>query len=213
MKTISNRSTCPPTSGFSQKINLPVSIGPCDWTFNLHGAQRVIQSWISEHHTLSHVSDSWKISLTCRPRIKSYDLFYKSTIQTSFWKEMCQKSNIDTTIDFVKIPNTQEITLSWELFRKIIWNRRIITLAVRMIELRRETQDKNVLLKFKISEKIKQVSSTKLTNWYKNISRWKTNKFFHRLTFLGANLKASKILLQSLRASFRNTKNCFPGRS
>ena len=32
--------------------------------------------------------------------------FYKSTIQTSFWKEMCQKkSNIDTTIDFVKKNN------------------------------------------------------------------------------------------------------------
>ncbi len=28
---------------------------------------------------------------------------YKSTIQTSFWNEMCQKkSNIDTAIDFVK---------------------------------------------------------------------------------------------------------------
>ncbi len=89
---------------------------------------------------------------------------------------MCQKSNIDTTIDFVKTPNTQEITLSWKLFRKIIWNRRIITLAVRNDRTRRETQDKNVLLNFKTSEKIKQVSSTKLTNWYKNISRWKTNK-------------------------------------
>ena len=70
-------------------------------------------------------------------------------------------------------------------------------------------QKKYVLLNFKISEKIKQVSSTKLTNWYKNISLWKTNKFFHRLIFLDAKLKVSKILLQSLRASFRKSKNYF----
>ena len=86
-------------------------------------------------------------------------------------------------------------------------------LVVRMIELDEKLQDKNVLLNFKIFEKIKQVSSTKLTNWYKNISRWKTNEFFHRLIFLGANLKVSKILLQSLRASFRNTKNYLSGKS
>ena len=40
-----------------------------------------------------------------------------------------------------------------------------------MIKLHEKTQDKNVLLNFKVFEKIKQVSSTKLTNWYKNISR------------------------------------------
>ncbi len=50
----------------------------------------------------------------------------------------------------------------------------------------------NVLPNFKAFEKIKQVSSAKLTNWYKNISRWKTNKSFHRLIFFGANLKVSK---------------------
>ncbi len=132
-----------------------------------------------------------------------------------FLKEMCQKSNIDNTIDFVKIPNTQEITLSWELFRKIIWNRRIITLVVWVIKLHGKTQDKNVLLNFKIFEKIKQVSSTKLTNWYKNISRWKTNGFFHRLIFFGAILKVSKILLQSPRAFFfsKHEKLFFIGKS
>jgi len=123
------------------------------------------------------------------------------------------KSKMDTTIDFVKTPNIQEITPSWKLFRKIIWNRRIITLVVWVIKLHEKTQDKNVLLNFKIFEKIKQVSSTKLTNWYKNISRWKTNELFHRLIFLGANLKVSKILLQSLRASFRTTKNYLSGKS
>ena len=162
---------------------------------------------------MSRESFKQKTFSTCRPRLKSYDFFYKSTIQTSFWKETCQKSNIDTTIDFVKTPNIQEVALSWKLFRKIIWNRRIITLAVRNDRTKRATQDKNVLLNFKIFEKIKQVSSTKLTNWYKNISRWKTNKFFHRLIFLGANLKVSKILLQSLRASFRKMKNYLSGKS
>ncbi len=44
------------------------------------------------------------------PEIQSYDFFYKSTIQTSFWKEMCQKSKIDTTIDFVKYP---QILKNW----------------------------------------------------------------------------------------------------
>ena len=46
-------------------------------------------------------------------------------------------------------------------------------LVVRLIELdeKFKTKKKHVLLNFKIFEKIKQVSSTKLTNWYKNISR------------------------------------------
>ena len=131
--------------------------------------------------------------------------FYKSTIQTSFWKR-CVKIQYWHHNWLCKI---QEITLSWKLFRKIIWNRDIIMLVVRLIEHDEKFKTKHVLLKFKIFEKIKQVSSTKLTNWYKNISRWKTNKFFHRLISLGANLKVSKILLQSLRASFRKTKNYF----
>ncbi len=130
-----------------------------------------------------------------------------------FLKEICQKSKMDTTIDFVKTPNTQEIILSWKLFRKIIWNRRIITLVVWMIKLDEKPKTKMSCLILRFFEKIKQVSSTKLTNWYKNISRWKTNKFLHRLIFLGANLKVSKILLQSLRASFRKTKNYFSGKS
>ncbi len=45
--------------------------------------------------TLSRLS-TWRL------RLKSYDFFYKSTLQTSFWKEMCQKSNIDTIIDIPK---------------------------------------------------------------------------------------------------------------
>jgi hypothetical protein len=45
-------------------------------------------------------------------------------------KEMCQKSNIGTTIGFV---NIQEHTLL-KTIPKEIWNRGIITLVVRMIE-------------------------------------------------------------------------------
>ena len=116
-------------------------------------------------------------------------------------KKMCQKSKMDTTIDFVKTPNIQEITPSWKPFRKIIWNRRIITLVVCMIKL----DEKTFFFKKKYL-KIKQVSSTKLTNWYKNISLWKTNRFFHRLIFLDVKLKVSKILLQSLRASFQTKR-------
>ncbi len=59
-----------------------------------------------------------------------------------------------------------------------------------------------VLLNFKVFEKIKQVSSTKLTNWYKTSVVEKQDKLFHRLIFLGANLKSQKILLSTLRASF-----------
>ena len=174
-----------------------------------------IQCLTTSHRlAMSRESFKQKTFSTCHPRIKSYDFFHKSTNKTSFWKEMCQKSKMDTAIDFVKTPNIQEIILSWKPFQKIIWNRRIITLVVWVIKLHEKTQDKNVLLSFKIFEKIKQVSSTKLTNWYKNISRWKTNKFFHRLIFFGANLKVSKILLPSLRASFRKTKkNYFSGKS
>jgi hypothetical protein len=78
---------------------------------------------------------------------------------------MFQKSKMDTTIDFVKTPKYYS--------ENIIWNRKIITLVVRIIELdgKKNSKTKCVLLKFKISEKIKQVSSTKLTNWYKSISR------------------------------------------
>ncbi len=120
-----------------------------------------------------------------------------SKIQDGHRNWLCTNSKYSRNNTFLKT-----------LFRKIIWNRRIITLVVWVIKLHEKIQDKNVLLNFKIFEKIKQVSSTKLTNWYKIISRWKqTNPFTDLFFFLGANLKVSKILLQSLRASFRNTKN------
>ena len=111
--------------------------------------------------------------------------------------------------------NTQEMTLSWKLFREIIWNRGIITARCSNDRTKREIQDENVLLNFKVFEKIKQVSSTKLTNWYKkNISRWKTNKFFHRLIFLGANPKVSKYCSRASEHLFRKkTKNYFSGKS
>ena len=145
------------------------------------------RSLLNKRHSLHVTRDS-----------KSYDFFYKSTNKTSSQKDE---------------PKIQDGHHNWlckkpkTLFRKIIWNRNIIMLVVRLIELDEKFKTKKyVLLNFKISEKIKQVSSTKLTNWYKNISPWKTNKFFHRLIFLDAKLKVSKILLQSLRASFPKTK-------
>ncbi len=74
---------------------------------------------------------------TCLPRLKSYDFFLQVNI---FLEKMCQKSKMDTTIDFVKTS-----------FQKIIWNRRIITLIVRMIELHEKLKTKKkVLLSFKI---------------------------------------------------------------
>ncbi len=55
--------------------------------------------------------------LTISQNMASYDLFYKSIIQTFFWKEMYQKSKMDTTIDFVKTPpNIQESMISWTFF-------------------------------------------------------------------------------------------------
>jgi len=93
-----------------------------------------------------------------------------------FLKEMCQKSKMDTTIDFVKHPKYSRINIFLNTFVPKIWNRGIITLVVRMIELDEKLKTKKVLLNFKVFEKIKQVSSTKLTNWYKNISRWKNEQ-------------------------------------
>ena len=136
-------------------------------------------------------------------------IFFTSQGIKHLFEEPCQKSKMDTAIDFVKTPNIQEVIPSWKSFRKI-WNRRIITLVVWMIKLYEKTQDKYVLLNYKIFEKIKQVSSTKLTNWYKNISCWKQTNSFINLFFLDANLKVSKkILLKNRRASFRKNNFVF----
>ena len=123
---------------------------------------------------------------------------------------MCQKkSKMDTTIGFVKISKKQHFLEHYS--KKIIWNRDIIMLVVRLIEFDEKFKTKHVLLKFKVFEKIKQVSSTKLTNWYKTLvgERIKRNELFHRLIFLGANRKVSKILLLSLRASFSKIEKLF----
>jgi hypothetical protein len=54
-------------------------------------------------------------------------------------------------------------------------------------------------------EKIKQVSSTKLTNWYKTFVI--ENIFFQGLILIGANLKSQKILLpKCLGASSKKIK-------
>ena len=77
---------------------------------------------------------------------------------------------MDTTIDFVKHPKHSRINIFLNIFVPKIWNREIIMLVVQTIEQNEKLKTK-VLLNFKVFEKIKQVSSTKLTNWYKNISR------------------------------------------
>jgi hypothetical protein len=52
-----------------------------------------------------------------------------------FPKEMCQKSKMDTTIDFVKHPKRSRINIFLNISVPKIWNRGIITLVVRPIEL------------------------------------------------------------------------------
>jgi len=130
---------------------------------------------------------------------------------------MCQKkSKINTTIDFVKIPNIQETTPSWKLFRKIIWNREIIMLVVRLIRTWREIQDKNMsclILRFSRKSNKSRVLSW-LTGTKTSVVEKRTNSFTDLFFFfLGANLKVSKkILLLTLRASFSKTKNYLSGK-
>jgi hypothetical protein len=125
---------------------------------------------------------------------------------------MCQKkSKIDTTIDFVKIPNIQETTSSWKLFRKIIWNREIIMLVVRLIRTWREIQDKNMsclILRFSRKSNKSRVLSW-LTGTKTSVVEKRTNSFTDLFFFLGANLKVSKILLLTLRASFSKNEKLF----
>ncbi len=42
---------------------------------------------------------------------KLWFLLQVNKFKTSFWKEMCQKSKIDTTIDFVKYPKHSRINI------------------------------------------------------------------------------------------------------
>jgi len=93
---------------------------------------------------------------------KSWFSFYKSSIQTSFWKRCVKKFKMDTTIDFVKSPNIQETTTSWKLFRKIIWNRGIITLVVRMIELDERFKTKMSCLNLRFSRKL---NKSRVLSW------------------------------------------------
>ncbi len=122
--------------------------------YALHGAQRVIQLWINEHHTQSHVNQfqidlymtpncrfsknlpvsigpcTWLLVRTWRVMISFTSQQFKHLSE----RDVSKKSNIDTTIDFLKYPNIQEFTLSLTLlFPKIIWNRGIITLVDQVI--------------------------------------------------------------------------------
>ena len=58
----------------------------------------------------------------------SYDFFLQVNTSNIFPKEMCQKSKMDTTIDFVKYPKHSRINIFLNIFSKI-WNREIITLV------------------------------------------------------------------------------------
>ncbi len=93
-----------------------------------------------------------------------------------FLKRDVSKSNIDTTIDFVKI---QEITLSWKLFRKIIWNRIIITLVVRNDRTKREqlrTKMSWLILRFSRKSNKSRVLSW-LTGTKTSVVEKRTNSF------------------------------------
>ena len=46
-----------------------------------------------------------------------------------FLKEMCQKSKMDTTVDFVKHPKHSRINIFLNISVPKIWNREIITLV------------------------------------------------------------------------------------
>ena len=61
--------------------------------------------FIIEHHTRQPYESNLNWSI-----MASYDLIFTSQqLKTSFWKDMCQKSNIDTTIDFVNIQETHSL--------------------------------------------------------------------------------------------------------
>ena len=120
-------------------------------------------------------------------------IFFTSHNSNIFLKDMCQKSKMDTTIDFVKIPNIQETTTSWKLFRKIIWNREIIMLVVRLIELDEKFKTKNMsclILRFSRKSNKSRVLSW-LTGTKTSVVEKRTKSFID-LFFLGANLKVSK---------------------
>jgi hypothetical protein len=75
---------------------------------------------------------------------------------------------------------------------------------------------KNVLLNFKVFEKIKQVSSTKLTNWYKNISRLKNEQILSPTHFSRCEPKKSQKKYCSRASEHlfkKKTKNYFSGKS
>ena len=67
----------------------------------------------------------------------------------------------------------------------------------------------NVLPNFKVFEKIKQVSSTKLTNWYKNISRWKTNESFSSTYFSRCEPKSLKNIALEPQSIFSKNEKLF----
>ena len=80
---------------------------------------------------------------------------------------------MDTTIDFVKHPQILKNQHSLENYsKKDNLEQGNHNARCSNDRTKREIQDENDLLNFKVFEKIKQVSSTKLTNWYKKkISR------------------------------------------
>ncbi len=78
-----------------------------DFLIVLHDAQWVIHNMNQRtSHPNCHVTNSFKvkISLHVAKDSKVMILFFTSQQIKHLPKEMCQKSNIDTTFDFVKYP-------------------------------------------------------------------------------------------------------------
>ena len=120
----------------SKKIPSPQNLD-LDSFFSRNKRERIKK----KKRTLSHVTKSFKQKtfFTCHPRFKSYDFFYKSTNKTPSRRDV---SKIQEGHHNWLCKNIQETTSSWKLFRKIIWNRRIITLVVWVIKLHEKIQDK-----------------------------------------------------------------------
>ncbi len=68
---------------------------------------------------------------TSCPKLRVMISFTSQQLKHLSEKEMCQKSKIDTTIDFVKHPKYSRINAFLNIFfvPKTIWNRGIITLV------------------------------------------------------------------------------------
>ena len=158
------------------------------------------------------MSIDFKSDQNMTPEIEIYDFIYKSKFKTSFWQKKCHTPHTDTTIDFVKSPNIQETRPSWKLFRKIIWNREIIMLVVRMIEL--DEKFKTTTMSCLILRFSRKSNKSRVLSWLtgtKTSVVEKKHKFFHRLIFPRCEPKSLKNIAPEPQSIFsKNEKIIYP---